>query len=483
MMLLSGKIATTPIFARVYGYSFWFLCVVLLLALHAGHGLDSDEGVILNGAWNLLNGRALYTDFFEFIAPGSFYLIFAIWKVFGAHFWIAKLLGILAILGAVVGVYCTSRLILSQEKTIAPRWAMFFGPLVYCLMSGYWPAINHNTFNIAFVVWGAYFVTKSILRRSFLDASIGGGISGLAVLFLQHRGLVLVANAVLVLGFLYVRDKDTAWLKNCAGFLMGTLIPVGMILLFWPGSLLVENLIRFPATHYLEVNRVDPSLFLSVAFSLVLAAWLLRNCSIRTVWFLISLQVALFLTALQRPDISHVTLTLFPVLSLFPLILTTTSKASRLSKFFLLWISVVLAGLVILPVYIVLAHSSWFADESENSGAIRYVRKNCVSSPYIYAGPFLPGFYFETKKLNPARYSVLLTNLHTSSQFLEAKKDIETHHPQCVITNYAMVKKFNYNKDNEVDRYIASNYELVYQDGPTQVFVAHNRPMQNMPIN
>ena len=77
---------------------------MLLIALHATHQLDSDEGVILNGAWNILNGRTLYTDFFEIVAPGSFYLIFAAWKLFGADFWIAKSIAIVAIAGAAAAV-------------------------------------------------------------------------------------------------------------------------------------------------------------------------------------------------------------------------------------------------------------------------------------------------------------------------------------------------------------------------------------------
>lgn len=474
VMRVKEGLITPPFFARVYNYSFWFLCIVLLLALHARNGLDSDEGFVLNGAWNLLNGRKLYTDFFEMVAPGSFYLVFAMWKLFGAHFWIAKLLGILAIFGAAVGIYCISRLIISQEKIIVPRWTLFLGPLVYCLMSSLWPAINHNVFNIVLVVWGTYFITKSVLLRSFLDASIGGLVSGMSILFLQHRGLALVAGTLLVFGLFYVRDKDITWLKNGAGFLMGTLIPVGMLLLYWPGSLLLENLIRFPATHYSEVNRVYPVMLLIAVFALILSAWLLRHCSIRAVWFLIALQGVLLLSVLSRPDFSHVTPTLFPVLSLLPLLFAVVPKVFSLSGFFLSAILTALMGQAVLPSYFVLTYFPLFVDESENFHTIRYVKENCSSSPYIYAGPFLSGLYFETGKLNPIRYSLLLTNFNTSSQFLEATKDIQTFHPRCVITNYAMVEKYNYNKNNPVDKYIAENYELAHQEGNTQVLVARN---------
>jgi hypothetical protein len=477
-----GTAPTAPFAQRIGFFAFWLLCALILLAAHAKNELNSDEGVILNGAWNLLNGRTLYTDFFEFVAPGSFYLVFAGWRLFGAHFWIAKLMGILAIAGAVIGTYRISLLMASQEQITAPRWANFFGPLVYCLMSGYWPAINHNTFNIAIVVWGAYFATRSILRQSLLDACAGGLIAGVAILVLQHRGLVLAASALTAFGFFLARDKDVVWLKHIVGFLAGAVTLVASMLLFWPGTLLIENLIRFPANHYLEVNRLDHSLFLITACGLLLACWLLRNSSNRAVWFLVLLQGAMFLTALQRPDYSHITITLFPILALFPPLLATTSKLPLASKTLLVGHAVSLL-ILIFPISVkTLIDPSWFVDKSQHL-AIQYVKRNCTSSPYIYAGPFRPGLYFETGKLNPTRYSLLLTRFNTSAQFLDARNDIERHRPQCIVTNHSLVEKFDYDKDNEVDKYIASHYELSFESGAFKIFAMRSSPLPTLAVN
>lgn len=472
-MFFNGIAPAARLFPRLQRFPFWLLCAGVLLSLHAKNELDSDEGVVLNGAWHLLNGRIPYTDFFEYIAPGSFYLVFAVWKLFGANFWLAKLLGMLAIAAAVVGTYRTGLLISSRQDVSVPGWAHFVGPLVFSVMSGYWPAINHNTFNIALVVWSAYFTTRSILHRSFRDACIGGLLTGAAILFLQHRGLVLAASTSLFFALLYLRNKEAAWLNHVGGFLGGVLIPVAVIFVFWPGSLVIENLFRFPATRYLEVNQFDPSLFLVTACALLLAVWLLRNCSSQGAWFLVLLQAALFLTALQRPDFNHITSVLFPVLALFPLLLAAASTSA--SKFFLFWHSGSLLILVLPLTILAIVRPSWFVDESQHL-AIQFVRQNCTSSPYIYAGPFAPGLYFETRKLNPTRYGVLLTGLNTDAQFLEARNDVEALRPQCVVTNYAMVAKFNYDKNNALDHYIASNYELAYQVGAIQVLELRTPP-------
>lgn len=465
--------AVPPVAQRVSSYWIWLSSVALLLTLHGTNQTNSDEGIVLSGAWHLLNGRSLYTDLFEFVAPGSYYLVFAAWKLFGAHLWLAKLMGIIAIAGAAAGIYCTSLLISAREQPTAPRWALLFGPLLYCLMSGYWPTINHNTFNLVFIVWAAFFLTRSILLRSRSDASLGGLITGIAVVFLQHRGLALAAAAIVAFACFSWRDKDTAWLRTAAGFLVAMLLPLGLTLLLWPASLLVDSLIVFPATRYLEVNRTDHLVFLIATSSVVLAIWLLRNCQVRGVWFLIALQGVLLLAALQRPDPSHVTVGLFPVLSLFPLLVATSRNASWIPNFFLWWISVSLFALLApLAVHLALTYPLRFAGKGDRSPVIAFIRKNCASSPYIYAGPFESWVYFAARKLNPTRYSVLLTDLHTEAQFAEARKDIETHRPECVLTNYAMVEKFNYNRNNAVDRYIAAHYKLAYQNGLTQVLIA-----------
>lgn len=457
---------------RIWNYAFLLVCSALLIALHATHQLDSDEGLVLHGAWNILNGRTLYTDFFEYVAPGSFYLVAAAWKMFGAHYWVAKFIGIAAIASAVLGVYRIGEILVAEQRVTVAPWAMLFGPFVFCLFSGYWPAVNHNTFNLALVIWSTYFVSRSLLKGDWVDAAIAGGICGIAVLFLQHRGAALAATAIPALYFFQRGGKPRARWASTAAFLIALAVPIAGVLLVWSPSVLVENLIRFPATHYMEVNWVDPSLFFIGATYIVLAAWLLRHGSGRAAWFMMLLQAVFFMSALQRPDLGYITRTLFPLLALFPLLVSAASTASRLSKFFLAWIG---AGVLLLTVLVPTAIATRYATplfEVSQHPALRYVRENCTASPYLYAGPFVPGHYFETGKLNPTRHSYLVTNLNTSAQFLDVLKDIQAHAPQCVVTNYPLVEKFRHDRNNPVDNYIARNYEVVYQAGRIQVWMA-----------
>jgi len=458
--------------ARNYKNFYWLICLALLLMFHAYNGLNSDEGVILNGAWNLINGRVLYTDFFEHIAPGSFYVVYAAWSIFGVHFWIAKLLGVSAIFFAGVGIYYTSKLLVSQDRLNSYGSVLLVGPLIYFLISGFWPAINHNVMNIPLVIWSVYFVIKEINLRSYLNACSAGALSGFAVLFLQHRGLVVIVTVLLFYGAMFLRERDGYWLKVSAAFIGSALIPVMALFLFWPPSILLEYLILFPTFHYINVNWVNPAGFLITASFIVLITYLLRFKATFAVCFIMLLQTVLLLSCLLRADYFHITLILFPLLMVAPLIqgVPLTRNSYSYSWFIRVGVFFVLAAPVILPIQFLSARPL-FMDRSSDSLALSYIEKHCSNSPYIYAGPFMPGIYFETRKLNPSRYGLLLTGLNTDAQLLEAAKDIEVHKPACAILNYQIVKKFHYNKVNPVDLYITEHYEPVYQEGDTYVYM------------
>src|SRR5439155_1585055 len=69
-----------------------------------------DEGVLLHGAARILGGEVLYRDFFEVLPPGSFLIITAWMKLFGAGFASVRVLavGVIAVIAALL--YATARL-------------------------------------------------------------------------------------------------------------------------------------------------------------------------------------------------------------------------------------------------------------------------------------------------------------------------------------------------------------------------------------
>lgn len=443
--------------------------VLLLVLLHARNPLDPDEGVILNGAWSLLNGRRLYTDFFEFLAPGSFYLVLAAWKAFGSSFWVAKALGIAALLAATLGVHRIGEAVLGQPLRRVDRILLAACAVLFCIYSGYSPAINHNTFHLPLAVWSTYCVVRGLQLRSCRMYAIGGLLGGGCMWFLQHRAAAMAAVTLGALLALTPRAGAPAKWRGPAAYLLAFLIPVAALPLCWPAAVLFENLIVFPATRYAEVNAVEPTLLLWSASFVVGAAWLLRGAG-AVVWLLLAVQVSLLLSVVQRADLNHVTSALFPLLALIPLLVRPI--AGLATRAFQLWIAAGMLALAVPLVAFASINPALFLTDWTRHPALEFVRERCGASPYLYAGPFAPGLYFETRRLNPTRYSILLPHLHTDEQFVDARADLQAQRPPCVITHYAMAEKFRYTTQNPVDVWISANYDPVFELRGRQVWMA-----------
>src|SRR6266851_586157 len=74
----------TPIL--VFLFSLAYLCAFVRYS-----SLEPDEGILLLGGQRILDGQIPYRDFFFFYTPGSFYLLAAMFKVFGDSFVVARM--------------------------------------------------------------------------------------------------------------------------------------------------------------------------------------------------------------------------------------------------------------------------------------------------------------------------------------------------------------------------------------------------------
>jgi hypothetical protein len=459
-----GAFQIAPLTLAVFG----FALPLLLFGLHAEHRLDADEGVVLFGAWSLLNGHQAYVDDFQFIAPASNYLLYGLWNLFGPHFWIAKSAAVFSIYLTSVAIYQTSKLV---RPNALPTLGMFVGSFMYCLISGYWPAISHNTFNAAVMSWALYFTLKYILRRRFSDAIFSGLLTGLAVLFLQHKGMMLfLALAASCLWFL-LKDKDARWLKGLALYCSFTFLPL-LTLLNWPVALLYESLIEFPRLQYMAVNRTTPMPLIIAGGCLLLIFLAFQGQLNRVSRILFVVQGLMFGTTMHRPDLAHVLILTFPMLALLCVPLSRlimrfeeAGVPHRIQK---------LAGK--LAVTLILASGSivcairWteIGTTPENWVLLQEAKKNCRS---IYAGPFLPSIYYELRLQNPTRFSYLITNFHTKDHFDKARAQLEQNRPECAVISYQNVRHFNYNIDNPVEDFISRNYELHLQSGDEKLLL------------
>jgi hypothetical protein len=408
----------------------------------------------LDGAWNLLNGRKLYIDFFEFITPGSFYIVLWVWKIFGVSYWIAKLLSILIIFFSAVGIYKIS------NKLIINKWNNLL-PFIFIFSSFSWPIINHNTFNLFFIIWAVYFFVSGLDDKSASNFIISGLFTGIAILFLQQKGIIVLLALSFFLVVLLIKEKKYLWLKLNLYYLSSSFLPILALFIKWPIALLYKDLLLFPTFNYSQVNIVSFYLLLIFLFTLLSMVLLLRKEGSLKISLLFFLQLSLLLSTVPRADYYHIALIIFPIYAIIPVI-SEKIRIGFLKNFLFILLAYSLCNIIFPSIMHIVYFPPFYSIKNEE--AITYIKNYCPGE-YLYAGPFMPGLYFETKKLNPSPYYSLITGINNDKQFLEAKDALSKYKPTCAILNYEIVKKFNYNKNNPVDNYITDNYQPNFQEG------------------
>ncbi|TMB49025.1 MAG: hypothetical protein E6J56_24005 [Deltaproteobacteria bacterium] len=187
----------------------------------------SDEGAYLYESKMLLQGRVLYRDVFEIVAPGFYYLTAALFWLFGSTMATARTATAVLHGFIVAGIYGTCRLV-GVRRTVAVPFA-----LVY-------PA--------------------------FIQPGIA---AGLIIAVQQHKGAVFTGGVVLLLlvdGWL--TGDRTFVFSRLVRFVLGVAlvaVPVTIILLATTGPApAIQALVMQPLTNYRTFNR---TIWGSVAFA------------------------------------------------------------------------------------------------------------------------------------------------------------------------------------------------------------------------
>lgn len=442
-------------------YLFWFFLFGLSLALHAKHLFNSDEGIVLEGAWNLFNGKEIYKDFFELTPPGAYYLIFFIWNIFGVSYWTAKIIFVISLCLSSFGIFkIWEALSPNKEK----KWLIYLSLIFFIFSTGYWPIISYYTLNLLFIIWAAYFCLSGLQTEKAKYFFYSGILSALAVFSLHNRAIFFIISVSFFIFGLAIKQKKISLIKLSAFYSSSCILFSIFLFSFWPIKLLYEDLIKFPILNYTETASVSYFLLISfIAFFLILLL-LLRKSIEKKLLLLFSIQFFLLLSSYSLADHYHIINSIFALYIILPILLEQYKKNL---------IVIALSGSLILIVIAPSAISFNFSDYNlklENQPFKKLIKNHCADSDFIYAGPFLPGIYFEARKLNPSRYSWLITNHHTKEQLDEAVYNIKKNNPSCAILNYNMVKKYKYDFNNPVDNYIFSNYTLTYRENNLYFF-------------
>ena len=210
--------------------------------------LTSDEGIFLNSGVSVLRGAVPYRDFFANTGPGTFWLLAAVFRIFGVTLRGAHLLVALD-LWVIIGLtyWLTSRL----TGAVAAFWSAMLCAALF-LSSPTNVVINHrwdaNALAFASIAAGAYAIESSKRTAAFLAGVLGI----LAAWVTPPVGLVAI---VIALRLLLDTSTRRLGILHLGGAALGVLAPA--VYLGSQGGLtpMIQSLV-WNASHYSTANRV-----------------------------------------------------------------------------------------------------------------------------------------------------------------------------------------------------------------------------------
>ena len=231
--------------------------LVLLLALSMYPGLNLyDDGIIVVGAEEILRGKVPYRDFWTMYAPGQFYLTALLFRIFGAQFFIACLVGVVSKALIVALGYA------AMKRHIRAKWLPAAGAALLALVLAH---LGNETFPVfpatAFALLALLCMEPGLMQRRLPLLFAAGLCTALAACFRHDLGLytavALSLGATFVLplqgsGHAFFRSLTVYW-----GGILAIGAPVTAFF-FWkvPPHDLYENLVHIPITIYPDVRRL-----------------------------------------------------------------------------------------------------------------------------------------------------------------------------------------------------------------------------------
>ena len=461
-MLISGIFNSRNDFLKSFA-AFLFLAVTLYF-FSIGNYYNSDEGTILNGAWRMYWGDELYTDFFSYIAPGSYWWTWLSFLVFGPSYFSARFFSIIILTASVLAVFRIT--MLAGGRTFSALSAASAWLLMNVLNV---VLINHNNHSSYFASIAILFAVAAMVFGRKTYFVLAGLFVGITAVFLQTKGIALAAGlGVPVIYYSFFGNKEKS---KALWFVLGCLTLPAAIFFIWDPAFLYETLISWPREHYLEVNNISKVLwFATVAVALVVSylAFRIRNqLNSGAIFVLVSTEFFMLLAALTRPDFSHIMLASFGLIVLSALVLEkyleVPSDTFGVDQEIFKKIAVFALCFSAFFRAVLLGHSALASESFFNELLGRY------RSEKIYAHPFAPGYYFDLGSPSPYYYDLLLTGMYPDEAFAKNLLQLKQENPDYVFVNYDAVSKFNYSRANALDLFISENYEPENSAGPLKI--------------
>jgi hypothetical protein len=315
--------------------------VVLLLAMPRDLNIF-DEGIILSDAMRTLHGEIVHRDFYSSYGPAQYYVVAAIFHIFGMKFMAARLYdlalraAILTMLFYIIRRQC-SLVITLIFTAVGGLWLLGIGAYLYPIF----PCMLLSLIS-------SYLVTRVDGRPAL--SIVAGVCTGLTALFRYDVGFfVLIAHLASIFAIMTLSDHRKTGVRRA--LLVAAAYGTGTALVFVPAAVLflvvspIDNFLAdivkystkyyaamrglpFPGLHQIRAMPPDAAVylpFIAAGSALVYLILFSRSCismvkEDRTTAYLIafgSTTAMLFLKGIVRVSALHMLLAIVPALVVF----------------------------------------------------------------------------------------------------------------------------------------------------------------------
>ena len=212
-----------------------------------------DEGLTVDGAVRILHGQLPYRDFNTGYAPAEFYMVAAVFSVFGTTLLAARVWDTfwrLAILGMAIAV----------AKEASPGQKIHWLPLICIAMvtgacgSRLYPMTNSAMTGYTLVSLIALWCTVRYFdRQQWSRLFWAGAATGVAILYRHDLGACLAGAITIATWYQVIAERRGKFTRSTSVFVAGALAVLGPpFLYFWikiPHEVLVQSFIEFPRTN------------------------------------------------------------------------------------------------------------------------------------------------------------------------------------------------------------------------------------------
>ncbi|HEY9723931.1 MAG TPA: glycosyltransferase family 39 protein [Oscillatoriaceae cyanobacterium] len=230
------------------------VAVLLLIPYLLTSGFHGDEFDNLNDALRMLHGQLIYRDFFEFIAPFSFWIAEATFALAGPSVLAARLVQSAGLLLSTWQLYD-----LARRLEVPPWLAALPGVILLGALYRAWPGYSHHWIALPLAL-GALQAAMRALDGPRRWWGLSGLLAGLVTLDMQTDGPALVAVLVgtSVLDAVLRRKDRAAALKDLGALTLGCALPWGLATLYFAtqGALVttLKLVWLWPLHHYKQAG-------------------------------------------------------------------------------------------------------------------------------------------------------------------------------------------------------------------------------------